>query len=56
LAGRAEEIAIELGVRLRSFDDTPDALEWLNCRADQTLREYGAEAITYEMWRTKRDG
>jgi hypothetical protein len=32
---RGEEIAVQMGVRLRSFDDTADALEWLNCPADQ---------------------
>jgi hypothetical protein len=32
---RAEEFAVEIGVNLRSFDDTADALEWLNCPADQ---------------------
>jgi hypothetical protein len=32
---RAEEIAVEMGVRLRSFDDTADALEWLNCPDNQ---------------------
>jgi hypothetical protein len=32
---RGEEIAKQIGVRLRSFDDTADALEWLNCPPDQ---------------------
>jgi hypothetical protein len=32
---RGEEIAAQMGVRLRSFDDTADALEWLSSPADQ---------------------
>jgi hypothetical protein len=32
--GRGERIADLMGVRLRSFDDTADALEWLNSSAD----------------------
>jgi hypothetical protein len=36
---RGEEIAEQMGLRLRSFDDTADALEWLNYSADQ--RQFG---------------
>jgi hypothetical protein len=32
---QVEEIAVQMAVRLRSFDDTADVLEWLNCPADQ---------------------
>jgi len=32
---KGEEIAVEMGIRFRSFDDTADALEWLNSPADQ---------------------
>jgi hypothetical protein len=27
---RAREIAVQMGIRLRSFDDTADALDWLS--------------------------
>jgi hypothetical protein len=30
-----EDIAVEIGLKLRSFDNIADALEWLNCPADQ---------------------
>jgi hypothetical protein len=37
---QGEEIATQVGLRLRSFDDTADALEWLSCPADQRQFEF----------------
>jgi hypothetical protein len=37
---RVEEIAVEMGVRLRTFDDTVDALDWLNCPDEQRQFEF----------------
>jgi hypothetical protein len=36
---RGEELAVRMGVRFRSFDDTSDALEWLSCPCEQ--RQFG---------------
>jgi hypothetical protein len=37
---RGEEIAVEMGVRLRTFDDTIDALDWFNRPDEQRQFEF----------------
>jgi hypothetical protein len=37
---QGEEIATQVGLRLRSFDDTADALEWISSPADQRQFEF----------------
>jgi hypothetical protein len=37
---RGQEIAVQMGIRLRSFDDTADAIDWLSCPADQREFEF----------------
>jgi hypothetical protein len=32
---RAEELAVQAGISLRSFDDTAEALDWLSCPTNE---------------------